>query len=159
MPTDADRFEILNQLGRFARILDDRDWGVVDEVFAEDVTFDYGDGREQNGLAAMLAVFRQYLDRCGQSQHLLGSVTLRFEGDEAITSAYVQARHQGKGEKAHLFLDTSGEYIDRWQCRDGRWLVVRRDARWFMNMGDPRTLLDDGEQFAISPDMSGVAGA
>lgn len=155
MPTEADRLEILNQLGRFARILDDRNWNTVGEVFAQDVSFDYGDGREQSGLAAMLAVFRRYLDKCGPSQHLLGSVMLTFEGGEATTRAYVQARHQGKGEKASLLLDTSGEYIDRWQCREGRWLVVRRDARWFMNMGDPRTLLDDGEQFVMSPDPSG----
>jgi SnoaL-like domain len=159
MSRDDDRQEIMNQLGRFARILDDRNWDATGDVFAQDVTFDYGNGQEKVGLSAMRAQFQQYLDGCGPSQHLLGSVMLTFEGDEAITSAYVQARHQGKGEKADRFLDTSGEYIDRWQCRDGRWLVVRRDARWFMNMGDPTALLEEGEEFEISPATSARAGS
>jgi ketosteroid isomerase-like protein len=133
---EEDRLAIMNQLGRFARILDGRLWDAVGEVFADDVTFNYGDGREQQGIAAMRQQFRTFLDVCGPSQHLIGSVMLDLAGDGATSHAYVQARHQGAGTKAHLFLDTNGEYVDRWERRGEGWRIVRRDARWAIHMGD-----------------------
>lgn len=136
LQTVLDEREIRNRLGRFARIVDDRDWGAVGEVFADEVAFDYGAGGEQQGIEAMRANFRRYLDGCGASQHLIGSVMLEFEGERATTRAYVQARHQGIGTKAGCLLDSNGEYIDRWERRAGGWRIVRRDVRWFMLIGD-----------------------
>jgi ketosteroid isomerase-like protein len=144
MTAESDRIAILNQLGRFARILDSKSWSSVGEVFADDVTFNYGDGVEQSGIAAMRDQFARFLDICGPSQHLIGSVMIDFGGpDDAVTRAYVQARHQGAGARAHLFLDTNGEYVDRWR-RDARgWRIVRRDAHWAMHMGDFAVLTAD----------------
>lgn len=131
---------ILNALGEFARILDRKQWTRVGEVFADDITFNYGDGQEQQGAAALHEQFTKFLDHCGATQHLLGSVQLELSGDEAVTRSYVQARHQGNGDKAHLFFDTSGEYTDRWERRANGWRIVRRDARWDLFMGDPAVL-------------------
>jgi len=135
-----DQHDITIGLGRFARILDGREWDMVSDVFADDVTFNYGDGQEQKGIAAMTATFTRFLDDCGPSQHLLGSIQVTVEGDKGLSRAYVQARHQGKGDKAHLYLDSNGEYIDRWERRPEGWRIVRRDARWFMNPGDVSVL-------------------
>lgn len=140
---ETDRLAIMNQLGRFARILDGRRWGEVGEVFADDVSFDYGDGGEKAGIAALTEQFRRYLDPCGPSQHLLGSVMLAFDAQRAVSRSYVQARHQGSGAKAHLFLDTNGEYVDRWERREPGWRIVRRDAVWAMHMGDFSVLSAD----------------
>lgn len=131
-----DEREVLHGLNRFARILDKRQWDCVGEVFADDVTFNYGDGREQAGILALRQQFRQFLDVCGPSQHLLGSIDITVHGDTATTCAYVQARHQGAGAKSHLFFDSNGEYIDHWQRRSEGWRVVRRDVHWLMHMGD-----------------------
>jgi ketosteroid isomerase-like protein len=138
---NSDERAILNNLGEFARILDRKEWHRIDAVFADDITFNYGDGQEQSGGAALREQFTRYLNNCGASQHLLGSIQLDIDGDQAVTRAYVQARHQGKGDKAHLFLDTNGEYIDRWERRAQGWRVVRRDARWDVHMGDFSVLL------------------
>jgi ketosteroid isomerase-like protein len=135
-----DEREIVHLLGRFARMLDGREWAAVGDVFAHDVGFNYGDGREQNGVDAMRAQFQQFLDPCGPSQHLLGSIVVTVAGDGATSRSYVQARHQGAGDKAHLFFDSNGEYVDRWERRPQGWRIVRRDARWFMHMGDPSVL-------------------
>ena len=143
MGPEDDRLAIMNQLGRFARILDGRRWEEIDEVFAADVTFDYGDGGEKSGIAALLEQFRRYLDVCGPSQHLLGSMMLTFEGQGAVSRTYVQARHQGCGPKAQLFLDTNGEYIDRWEKRETGWRIVRRDAIWATHIGDFSVLTAD----------------
>ena len=135
-----DQHEITIGLGRFARILDGREWDAVGEVFADDVTFNYGDGQEQKGIDAMTLQFSRFLDDCGPSQHLLGSIQVTVEGDHGLSRAYVQARHQGAGDKAHLYLDSNGEYIDQWERRPKGWRIVRRDARWFMNPGDVSVL-------------------
>ena len=77
---ECDRLAIANQLARFARTVDSRDWGAVGEVFAEEVSFDYGDGREQSGIAAMREQFRVFLGGCGPSQHLIGSIAIELDG-------------------------------------------------------------------------------
>ena len=136
----ADERAIRNGLGLFARILDRREWHRIHEVFADDIRFNYGDGREQQGASALRAQFATFLDPCGPSQHLLGSVQIELDGDRALTRTYVQARHQGAGAKSHLFLDTNGEYVDRWERRAQGWRIARRDASWFMMMGDMSVL-------------------
>ena len=91
---------------------------------------------------ALLGQFRLYLDNCGPSQHLLGSVQMEFDAEGGVTTrAYVQARHQGKGARAHLYLDTNGEYVDRWVKRPQGWRIIRRDAVWATQMGDFSVLM------------------
>jgi len=138
----SDERNILNTLSEFPRVVDRNDWDRVGEVFAEDLRFNYGDGREQQGLAALLTQFRSFHDRCSAMQHLIGSVQLELSGDNAVTRAYVQARHQGKGDYAQSFYDTHGEYTDQWARRAGGWRIVRRDAHWVLSAGEPRVLFD-----------------
>lgn len=135
LQTLIDQRDITHALGTFARILDGRQWPRVSEVFADDVTFEYGLG-EKAGIAALIENFSSHLDPCGPSQHLLGSIQVEVDGDSAVSRAYVQARHIGAGDRAHLTLDSNGEYIDQWQRRTEGWRVVRRDVRWFHQIGD-----------------------
>ncbi len=143
MPQNDDRLAITNQLGLFARMIDARDWAGASAVFAEDVAFNYGDGGEQVGLDALIGQFRRFLDHCGPSQHLIGSIMLELDAETAVTRAYVQARHQGLGARATLFFDSNGEYVDRWSRLAQGWRIVRRDAIWATHMGDPRVLMED----------------
>jgi ketosteroid isomerase-like protein len=138
--TLLDEREIIHLLGRFARILDGREWAAVGDVFADDVAFNYGDGEERRGIDALRGQFERFLDACGPSQHLLGSIVVAVAVDAATSRSYVQARHQGAGAKANLFFDSNGEYVDRWERRSQGWRIVRRDAHWFMHMGDPSVI-------------------
>ncbi len=140
LQTLLDERQIIQSLGRFARILDGKDWDAVGDVFADDVAFNYGDGQEQRGLPAMRSQFQRFLDVCGPSQHLLGSIMVTVSGDDAISRSYVQARHQGAGDMAHLFFDSNGEYVDGWSRLPQGWRIVRRDAHWHMHVGDPSVL-------------------
>jgi len=140
--TAIDERTILNTLGDFSRIIDRKQWARINEVFAADVTFNYGDGLEQEGTDALYQQFTKYHNRCNATQHLLGSIQLELSGDTAVTRAYVQARHQGKDDKVTLFFDTNGEYTDRWQRRPEGWRIVRRDARWDLFSGDSSVLFN-----------------
>lgn len=138
------RAEITDQLGRFARLLDSRNWDDLNRVFADDVTFDYGDGRTGSGLAALRELFRRYLDRCGPSQHLLGSIIIDVADPAApVSASYVQARHTGQGERAAEWFDTSGEYRDSWRCDEGTWRIVRRIADFRLFVGNPAVIAFD----------------
>lgn len=140
LQTLLDERAIMHGLGRFARILDGRQWDAVHEVFADDVTFNYGDGRDQSGIAAMTKQFRDFLGGCGPSQHLLGTIVITVEGDKGTSNAYVQARHQGKNGRENLRLDSNGEYIDQWERRPEGWRIVRRDVNWLVSTGDMTVL-------------------
>jgi len=76
-----DEREITRGLGRFARILDQKEWTGLPDVFAHDLTFDYGQG-EEAGIATLEQRMRVYLDICGPTQHLLGSIVVDVAGDE-----------------------------------------------------------------------------
>jgi 3-phenylpropionate/cinnamic acid dioxygenase small subunit len=135
-----DERAIREQLAHFARVLDKKDWGALCEVFSEALTYNYGAGGEQAGLGALETTMRTYLDVCGATQHLIGSIAMEINGDEAVSRAYVQARHVGAGAKAHLHFDTNGEYHDVWRREAVGWRIVRREAMWFMQVGDASVL-------------------
>lgn len=132
-------------LARFARVLDTKDWPALDTVFAQDVAFDYGLG-EQAGLAALTANMRRFLDACGPSQHLIGSIVVTVDpgANTATSRAYVQARHQRPADPNGPVFDSNGEYTDRWQRQPQGWRIVRRDATWHTHTGDPAIIWTGG---------------
>jgi ketosteroid isomerase-like protein len=147
MPADPALQQLLDeraigvQLATLARILDTRAWSRVPEVVAEDVRFDYtNSGADVAGRDALLANFRRFLDVCGPSQHLLGSLIVEVDGDRAVSRSYVQARHRAKDPADPRLFDSNGEYVDRWERRDGRWLMVHRHAIWASQSGDPSVI-------------------
>ena len=131
-----DERDIARGLAVFARILDEKRWQDLALVFASDITFDYGTGEEQAGMAALHTNMTRYLMVCGNTQHLIGSILVDVDGDRAVSRAYVQARHQGTAGSEGSIFDTNGEYIDQWERRSEGWRIVRRDARWACMSGN-----------------------
>jgi hypothetical protein len=140
-----DERDILRALARFARIADAKKFASLAEVFDDEVEFDYGSGQLEHGITALQALLRRHLDRCGGTQHLIGSVLVDVDGDRAISRAYVQARHQRAGDFAGPVFDSNGEYIDRWERRAPGWRIVNRKAEWAVNTGDIAVLAEDGQ--------------
>tara|TARA_R110000823_G_scaffold119998_12_gene244454 strand:- start:16271 stop:16708 length:438 start_codon:yes stop_codon:yes gene_type:complete len=131
-----DERDITRGLSSFARILDTKSWEELPQVFADDIVFDYGTGEERQGMDALRDNMTRYLDTCGPTQHLIGSILVDIAGDTAVSRAYVQARHQALDDPGGAVFDTSGEYIDRWERRAAGWRIVRRDAIWAMHAGE-----------------------
>ena len=134
-----DERAITRGLSRFARILDQKRWDDLGDVFADDLTFNYGVEKQQ-GIAALREQMRRFLDICGNTQHLIGSLLIDVDGDQAVSRAYVQARHQRRNDPVGPIFDSTGEYVDRWQRRPEGWRIVRRDALWFLHHGDAGVL-------------------
>ncbi|MEZ5573282.1 MAG: nuclear transport factor 2 family protein [Halioglobus sp.] len=140
LQTLLDERDIVRALSRFARILDNKEWNCLTEVFSNTISFDYGTGEEQVGISALRSNMTRYLDCCGNTQHLIGSIVVDVQGDEAISRAYVQARHQGKNESTGTVYDTNGEYVDQWERQKDGWKIIRRDAIWSMFAGNPAVI-------------------
>lgn len=133
-----DERDIYRQLCRFTRLLDERKLAELGTVFHRDIAFDYGRYGEHRGLDALEKWMHNSLDACGGTQHLIGNVEIEVTGDQAMSRAFVMARHQGANQLGGAIFDTNGEYIDRW-VRDGEggWRIIRRDAIWRVISGDP----------------------
>lgn len=141
-----DEREITRGLSRFARIIDSKSWDELPDMFADDLTFNYGGAGEQAGIEALRATMTRFLDKCGNTQHLIGSILVDVDGDTAVSRAYVQARHQRADDQAGSVFDSNGEYVDRWERRPEGWRIVRRDAIWATHWGDPAVLaIGEGE--------------
>lgn len=131
-----DERAIGRQLGRFARILDSKQFNRLAEVFAPDVSFDYGQEGDKHGLAELTAWMHRFLDCCGGTQHHIANLETEIDGDCASSRSYIFARHQRRTELGGPVFDTSGEYLDRWERRADGWRIVRRDAKWCVVHGD-----------------------
>ncbi|MDT0577065.1 EthD family reductase [Croceicoccus sp. F390] len=145
-PTEAamtaliDERAIRDRLAQFAKVLDRKDWDALAEVFADDIVFDYGYGKDEHGMAALRQNMARHLDGCGPTQHLIGSISVTVDAQDATSCAYVQARHQRTDDRNGPVFDANGEYRDVWQRRAQGWRIVRRDAAWHMHSGDPAIL-------------------
>lgn len=71
--------------------------------------FNYGSAGDESGIDALRATMHRFLDSCGATQHLLGSITVDIIGDTAASRSYVEARHQRIGEPAGPVFDSNGE--------------------------------------------------
>lgn len=138
---------IRRSLGEFARIIDGRRWPDLSLVFSEEVVFDYGFG-QQSGLKALQATMARFLDRCGGTQHLIGSIIVEVRQAEAVSRSYVQARHQRPSDVAGPVFDSNGEYVDRWERSGACWRIVERHVSWMTHSGDPGILDMDARGLA-----------
>ncbi|MCY1561638.1 SnoaL-like domain protein [compost metagenome] len=72
---------------------------------------------------------RGFLDSCGPTQHLIGSIRIQIDGDTARSSCYVQAIHASRevGDKRLMLL--WGEYQDQLQRTACGWKIRHRRLR------------------------------
>lgn len=126
LQTLCDERDVQRALTRFARAMDDRNWAVMAEILAEDAQGDFGRGRLQ-GRMAIIELIREFLDKCGPTQHFLGNVIIDVAGDTAVSRAYVRDVHLNSRADPTTRFYTIGDYHDTWRRRpDGSWCLTER---------------------------------
>ena len=118
---------------RFARAMDSRDWDAIREILAEGAVAEMGTGRLE-GPQAIIDLMRHFLDRCGTTQHLIGNVMVSVSGDKAASRAYVHDSHLPADNSSEVFF-TLGDYQDSWERHDGCWRLVERIKHNRANVG------------------------
>lgn len=120
----------------YASAIDRRDWAGLDEVLAPDATAHYESLGRFDGRGAILAMLRDFLDRCGPTQHLVGNLRVAVEGRHATASCAIHAIHVGLGAYSDRLLTVWGEYRDRLELRPEGWRITHKELALVHVAGD-----------------------
>lgn len=129
-----DHHEISKVLIRYAHALDARDWELLGSCFTADGVTDYRElGGINEGREQIVALCRGALSGLDASQHLIGSVAIEVDGEEATAVCYLQAQHVYKGAEGGENFLVGGTYRDRLvRAATEGWLIAHRtlEASW-----------------------------
>lgn len=123
------RAEIHDVLLRYCRGLDRVDMTLVGGAFHKDAQIHFPESLHKGSGAGFVKFLTDEMPRFVRTMHFLGNSLIEFDGPEvAFVETYLQADHQGselhhwKGEYVKLWA----RYIDRFERRDGVWLIAER---------------------------------
>jgi len=136
LETLLDHAQIEAVLMAYTTALDERDWRALEDVFVPEASADYGVVGEFHGRTAVIEVVRNFLQRCGPTQHLLGNIRTTVQSDEAQARCYIQAIHAGIGEHLSQTMTLWGEYRDRLERREEGWRILHRELHVQHVLGD-----------------------
>jgi len=122
-----DREAIRDVLYRYAHGIDRCDPELLQTVYWPEGIDDHGDfvGTRDEFIAWVVPSLKSALS---VSQHLLGNILIRIDGDYAHVESYFQAyqRMESPGGKPAEDLVIGGRYTDRMQKRGKEWRVLHR---------------------------------
>lgn len=123
----ADRLALRELADKYARIPDDRDYALVDEVFAPDALV-IGPGFRLEGREQIRSGMRT-IERYSATQHCMYQQRLELRGDEAEGEVYCVAHHLFELAGQTQKLDWGIRYQDRYRREPAGWRVIRRELR------------------------------
>jgi SnoaL-like domain len=124
-----DRAEIYDLFNRYVDAVAGRQWGLLDEVFTEDVTAACLGTTELEGRSALVRRIRDVIERAGET-HLLGNYTAAIDGDVAEASVRVRAYQLCVAGPSRLCQKILGSFRAR---------LVRTQKGWrFRHFGKPQ---------------------
>lgn len=127
----ADKLAIREVLTNYCRSVDRLDRDLALTVWHPDAKIDYP-GMQTGDLEGFLTwVFDGHIGYRA-TNHQVTNVTIRVDGDKAVSEAYVTARIRAYPDENGRRVDmvVTGRYLDRWTRRESGWMI---DERVFMN--------------------------
>jgi ketosteroid isomerase-like protein len=121
------RDQIRQLAERYAFGVDGRDLDGIAAQFSDRSTWGkYGKGRE-----GARTYYDHVLRRFHCTMHLVANHVIDFDDDEHAHGVVYCRAHHHVSEPEHWF-DMALAYWDRYECEDGRWLIVRRELKsWY----------------------------
>ena len=144
------REDIRDLLVRVALAQDARDWDGLADGFEPDAVYQHPRG-ELRGVEAIVDRSRTALSPLDASQHLLGTILVTLEDEEAAAISYFQAQHVGHGTPGGDLYVIAGTYRDRLACSDGRWRISHRSQEYTWRDGNPDVIRRDTTGSAAAP--------
>ena len=132
------RLTIQELSARYMRGLDRLDKDLLQSVFHEDASTDYG---FYKGPAAQFVDFAYgALKDHASNHHMIGQILIGFEDENtAYGEVYFQAYHRLMIESEDTELFVSGRYSDRYERREGTWKIAHRAEVNDWTRADPPT--------------------
>jgi hypothetical protein len=139
-----DRARITDVVTRFAVALDTRDWALHRTCFAETVTFDYPASGGHRVLKAidLADTSPPFFEHFDATQHLSTNHQIEIDGDQAICTSTLHARHFRSSERPEPLQVQIGYYRNHLQRQDGDWKIFLSEQQVFWTEGN-QALFDD----------------
>ena len=115
---------IRDQIYTYCRALDRIDNELGYSVFAEDSKVDYGEFKE-SGREFFDDMMNQHRNMIS-THHMMTNILIKVKGDKAVSKSYMYAACKFPGKDKPFTVEARCRDIDRWECRDGKWLIVER---------------------------------
>lgn len=120
---------IRDQIYTYCRALDRIDNELGYSVFSEDAKVDYGPTYKGTGrgfIDMMLKMHRKMVS----THHMMTNILIKFseDGTRAASETYMYAacKYKNKAGKATFTVEARCRDIDKWEKRDGKWVIVER---------------------------------
>ena len=136
----VDRQAVSDLLVRYVHALDARDWETVAGCFASVAVFVHPGGRVE-GPGGVVARARAALGPLDACQHLLGSILVTVDGDQAEAASYFHAQHVRVGAPGGDLYVIAGTYRDRLRRSSEGWEIVERVQEYSWRSGNPEVIV------------------
>lgn len=135
--TSEDRYEIEQLLYRYAWMVDERQWQLMDDVFAPHATIDY---TSTGGVEGPYREALQWLERALSgwpiNLHTIGNIAIEFDGDIASSRChFIAPMGRRRADGSQEVISNAGYYFDTLTRVDGRWLIAQRICRQTIMVG------------------------
>lgn len=123
-----DRYEIEQVMYRYAWMVDQRKWELMDSVFAPGATIDYV---STGGIKGLYRPTLEWLDRALSgwpiNLHFITNVAIEFDGDQATSRCLFQApMARMRPDGSQDVITNAGYYIDSWTRIAEGWRILER---------------------------------
>lgn len=118
--------KIQQVLLRYATVLDERDWPALSEIFLSESLAHYEGLGLFDGLPVIQRVIREFLEACGNTQHLIGNIRIDVRGNRASARSYLLGTYPGLGCYLGKTLMVWGENVDEFELHAQGWRIARR---------------------------------
>ena len=113
----------------YAKAIDEKRYYLLPEIFHKKAVLQYIVGGQEFACSGEEAAdyFKNFLDLCFWTNHLIGTPAVEFEGNKAFATARVQAVHQqilDDGTVSRWIL--RGSYHDHMEFCEEKWLITER---------------------------------
>lgn len=122
--------QIRDQIYTYCRALDRIDNELGYSVFAEDAKVGYGPTYKGTGKGFIDMMLKQHRAMVS-THHMMTNILIKFneEGTKAASETYMYAACKYKSRKtgaATFTVEARCRDIDKWEKRDGKWVIVER---------------------------------
>jgi uncharacterized protein (TIGR02246 family) len=121
----ADRLALRALVDRYARIPDDRDYSLVDEIFSEDARL-VGPGFELSG-RDLIRQGMQAIEQYSATLHSMHGQLVEIDGDQATGDTWCTANHIHEKDGRPHKLDWGIRYKDRYRRDAEGWRIAHRE--------------------------------
>ena len=125
----VEKDKIRDQIYNYCRALDRIDNELGYTVFAEDAEVDYGPTYKGTGRGFIDMMLKQHRAMVS-THHMMTNILIKFneDGTKAASETYMYAACKYKNKKGvpTFTVEARCRDIDKWEKRDGKWVIVKR---------------------------------